>query len=94
MYVFSVNAKSRKELDGFAADEMVPFIVYINFKDLFGAEQLCQLYLLRGDFYDITIEKRKMIPKKFFANKDHVKADAALQEAVDSGYSVQMYEAH
>ncbi len=94
MYVFSVNAKSRKKIDGFAADEMVPFIVYINFRDLFGAEQLCQLYLLRGDFYDISIEKRKMIADKFLINKEHVKADRALQEAVDTGYSVQLFEAH
>ena len=80
--------------DEFAENDDVPFIVYINFKDLFGAENLCKLYLMQQGFYDIVIEKRKMIEAKYMQDKKLLKADKPMQEAVDSGYSIQIFEAH
>lgn len=94
MYVFSVSAKTRKAIEGFAADDQLPFIIYINFKDLLGAEQLCHLYLEKGGFYDIVIEKRKMIAEKYLQDNQYLDADKALKEAFESGYSVQLFAAH
>lgn len=94
MYVFSANARSNKDFDSFRQGDDVPFIVYINFKDLFGAEQLCQLYLLQQGFENPSIDKRKMIENKFLSDPKLIAADPALKEALDSGYSIQLFSAH
>ncbi len=57
MYIFSVNARAKKSFDDVKEGQLVPFIVYINFVDIFGAEQLCKIYLIRAGFTDIDIEK-------------------------------------
>jgi hypothetical protein len=44
MYIFSANGKAKKAHDGIAEGQVMPFIVYVNFIDLFGAEQLCKVY--------------------------------------------------
>lgn len=94
MYAFSVNAKTARPVEGFSAGQEVPFIVYINFKDLYGAEQLCKLYLQQQDFFDIDIEKRKLIEARFLSDSKLLDADKALREAVDTGYSIQIFNAH
>ncbi len=94
MYVFSVNARTSHAIDGFAEGEEVPFILYINFKDLFGAEQLCRLYLLQQGFEKPVIEKRKLIDAKFLTDPKLIAADPALKEALDTGYSIQVFSAH
>lgn len=94
MFVFSVNARTPKALDGFAKGAEVPFIVYINFKDLFGAEQLCRLYLLQEGFEKPVIEKRKLIDSKFLQDTKLINADPSLKEALNSGYSIQVYSSH
>ena len=94
MYVFSVNARTPKAIEGFSKGAEVPFIVYINFKDLFGAEQLCQLYLLQQGFEKPTIEKRKLIDDKFLQDPKLIAADPALKEALESGYSIQVFSSH
>lgn len=94
MYIFSVNATSSRNIEGFAEGEQVPFIIYINFKDLYGAEKLCQLYLQQEGFRDPSIEKRKLIDAKFLNDNKAINADPALKEALNSGYSIQMFTAH
>ncbi len=94
MYVFSANAKTRDALDDFPAGAQVPFIVYINFKDLYGAEQLCQLYLMKNGFYDAVIAKRKLIENRFLSDPKLIAADPSLQEAINSGYAIQIFNAH
>jgi hypothetical protein len=94
MYVFSVNAKTRAAIEGYAADSEVPFIVYINFKDLLGAEHLCKLYLMKEGFYDIDIANRKLIGEKYLSNKKLVAHDKALRGALESGYTIQLFESH
>lgn len=94
MYVFSVSAKTNKAIDGFNQDDIVPFIVYINFKDLSGAEKLCQLYVQQQDFYDVVIEKRKLIEDKFLSNQKLIDADKALKDAIDTGYAIQVFNSH
>lgn len=94
MYIFSANAKTRRDIEGFAADSEVPFIVYISFKDLLGAEQLCKLYLMKEGFYDISIENRKLITEKYLGNKKLVAHDKPLREAIKTGYYIQLFEAH
>lgn len=92
MFVFSVNGKAREAKEGIELGEQVPFIVYINYQDMFGAEQLCKIYLMRAGFTEIEIENRKMIQPKLLKDKRVVEADKALKEALDSGYMIQMFE--
>lgn len=92
MFVFSANAKAREAKEGVEIGEQVPFIVYVNFQDLFGAEQLCKIYLMRAGFTEIDIENRKMIQPKLLKDKRVVAADKALKEALDSGYMIQMFD--
>lgn len=94
MYAFSVSAKTPKAFDDFDENNEVPFIVYINFKDLFGAQKLCKLYLMQQGFFDINIEKHKLIEDHFLQNKKLIDADKALKEAIDEGYSIQVFSAH
>jgi hypothetical protein len=93
MYVFSVTARARLDIDDFCKGQQVPFIVYINFKDLYGAEKLCQIFVIKEGFYDVVIEKRKFITEKSLADENIVMADKALQEAIKSGYAIQMFSA-
>ena len=94
MYVFSVNATTPCAIDGFAAGAEVPFIVYINYRDLFGAEQLCRLYLMKEGFDDPQIDKRKLIEQRYLNDPKALAADKALKEALDSGYSIQIFSSH
>jgi hypothetical protein len=94
MYIFSANAKTRNDIEGFPADSEVPFIVYISFKDQLGAEHLCKLYLMREGFYDVSIENRKLISEKYLSNKKLVAHDRPLREAIKSGYFIQLFESH
>lgn len=92
MYIFSVNAKVKKTHDGLKEGQVVPFIVYINFMDLFGAEQLCKVYLMRAGFTDIDIEKRKLVPSNLTTDPRVIAADKAMAEALKSGYMIQMFD--
>ena len=91
MYVFSVTGTARKAMKAVALGQSVPFIIYVNFKDLFGAEQLCKVYLMKAGFTDIQIEKRKGI-ERLARNAKAVASDKWLKEAVDRGYSIQMFD--
>ncbi len=92
MYIFSVNAKAKKARDGIQEGQVVPFIVYINFIDMFGAEQLCKVYLMRAGFTDIDIEKRKLVPSNLKDDPRVVAADKAMAEAIKTGYMIQMFD--
>ena len=94
MYVFSANATTNEAFDDFEKGEEIPFIIYINFKDLFGAEQLCRLYLLQEGFEKPTIDKRKLIEDKFLQDKKLIDADHALKDALEMGYSIQVFSSH
>ncbi|MBB3048711.1 hypothetical protein FHR99_002985 [Litorivivens lipolytica] len=89
MYLFSINATSSKDQGEFKAGEECPFIVYINFLDLFGAEQLAKLYLMKEGFRDATIVKRRFIK---LDGKPH--QDPQIQEAQKKGYCLQVFSAH
>jgi hypothetical protein len=92
MFIFSANGRAKKEIDGIQEGQVVPFIVYVNFVDLFGAEHLCKLFLMRSGFVDIEIEKRKMVPSSLLADPRVVAADKALAEAVKTGYYIQVFD--
>lgn len=92
MYIFSVNGKVKKAKDGLKEGQQVPFIVYINFVDLFGAEQLCKVYLMRAGFTEIDIEKRKLVPSNLTSDPRVIAADKAMAEAIQSGYMIQMFD--
>jgi hypothetical protein len=92
MYIFSANATARVARDDVEVGQRMPFIVYINFTDLFGAEQLCKLYLMRAGFTDIEIEKRKFVPGKLMNDERVINADKAMREAIEHGYMIQMFD--
>jgi hypothetical protein len=92
MYIFSANGKAKKAHDGIAAGQVMPFIVYVNFIDLYGAEQLCKVYLMRAGFTEIDIEKRKLVPSNLTNDPRVVAADKAMAEAIKSGYMIQMFD--
>ncbi|MCV6615136.1 MAG: hypothetical protein OIF35_09180 [Cellvibrionaceae bacterium] len=93
MYIFSATAKTQLDRPGFKAGSSVPFIVYIDFKDMFGAEKLCQLFLLKEGFSEVHIEKRKLIPNDKLS-PELIDKDPAIAEALASGYMIQMFDAH
>lgn len=94
MYVFSVNARAKETLEDFAKGDEVPFIVYINYKDLFGAEHLCRLYLIQEGFEKPAVNKRKLIEEQFLQDPKLIDADPSLKEALESGYSIQIFTSH
>lgn len=94
MFVFSVNAITPEPFDDYKRGDEVPFIVYLNFLDLYGAEQLCRLYMNQQGFSAVKIEKRKMIEAKFLQNKKLINADPNMKEAIETGYAIQVFAAH
>lgn len=70
----------------------MPFMVYINFIDLFGAEQLCKIYLMQAGFTHVHIEKRKFLTEQKLKDKQLLLADPALKEALASGYMIRMFD--
>jgi hypothetical protein len=94
MYVFSVNANTPKPFDDFKAGDEVPFMVYINFKDLTGAELLCKFYIEQAGFESAHIEKRKMIAEHYLDDQKLIDADPNMKDAMESGYAIQVFSAH
>lgn len=92
MYIFSANAVVKKARDDLKEGQRMLFIVYINFIDLFGAEQLCKVYLMRAGFTSIEIEKRKLVPSNLTGDPRVISADKAMAEAVTKGYVIQMFD--
>ncbi|WP_372798095.1 hypothetical protein [Litorivivens sp.] len=90
MYLFSINAVSARDQGDFKAGEECPFIVYINFIDLFGAEQLATVYLMKEGFREIKITKRRLI--KLASGEQH--PDPQIAEAQRKGYCLQAFSAH
>ncbi len=92
MYIFSLTAKTKTDIDGFSAGQEAPFIVYIDFKDLIGAEQLARLFVMKEGFYDVIIEKRKQLPVgKVMQLK---RKDPQIKEALKTGYAIQLFDEH
>lgn len=91
MYAFSVTATAQKEIDDYQVGDQALFIVYIHFKDLFGAEALCKLFLMREGFGDVVIEKRQPIGEDKLQDPRIVQADKALAEALSQGYALQLF---
>lgn len=92
MYVFSANATARVPQAGVPAGQRMPFMVYINFLDMFGAEQLCKMYLMKAGFTDVEIEKRKFFSRQMLEDEQLLLADPALNEALQSGYMIRMFD--
>jgi len=92
MYVFSANATSRDNKSGVEPGQRMPFIVYIDFQDLFGAEQLCKVYLINSGFGDVEIEKRQFLSAEKLTDEALLRADSALKEALEKGYVLRMFD--
>ncbi|GLS24824.1 hypothetical protein [Marinibactrum halimedae] len=92
MYIFSVTAKAKTAIHGFEAGHEAPFIVYIDFKDLIGAEQLARLFVMKEGFYEVVIEKRRRLTKdKVIRLK---RKDQQIKEALETGYAIQLFDEH
>lgn len=94
MYLFSVNATAKKTQGEFTEGEQAPFIVYIDFKDMFGAEKLAQLFVMAEGFRDVQIEKRKLIENAQIPNNPALAKDPQILEALTKGYCVQAFSSH
>ena len=92
MFIFSANGTARKERDDIKVGDRKPFIVYIDYVDPFGAEQLCKMYLMRAGFTDIEIENRKEVKESLRTDPRVVEADMAMQAAIKGGYRIQMFD--
>lgn len=92
MYVFSVNATAKEDVDGIAQGQKVLFIVYINAPKLEGAQKLCTLQLLRAGFHQVNIEKHKKIAAQALADKKVVAAHSGLSDALEKGYSIHIFD--
>lgn len=92
MYLFSCTATAKKALDDIAIGDEKPFIVYIQFADLLGAEHLCKLYLMVEGFHEIKIEKRKQLPsEQVIGLQEH---DKDIREALQTGFHIRMFDSH
>ncbi|MBD2858925.1 hypothetical protein IB286_07850 [Spongiibacter sp. KMU-158] len=89
MLLFSINAVSKTDQGEFKAGEEVPFIVYIDFADMFGAEYLAKLYVMREGFTDVNIIKRRKI-----AIDKALSQDPQVKQALEKGYCLQAFSAH
>ncbi len=92
MYLFSCNATAKQALPEVEEGEEMPFIVYIDYQDLFGAEYLCKLYLIRAGFTDIEIEKRQQLPDDSVKNLKE--KDSDIQQALTDGFHLRMFDCH
>ncbi|MBR9910376.1 MAG: hypothetical protein GYB33_08515 [Gammaproteobacteria bacterium] len=91
MYVFSASATATRAHDGIAVGQSAPFIVYINFLDLFGAEALCKLLVMREGFRDVEIEKRQWLTPEKCQDPRIQAADKGLREALKTGFAIQLF---
>ncbi|MAZ87696.1 MAG: hypothetical protein CL693_08620 [Cellvibrionaceae bacterium] len=91
MYVFSASATATKSFDDINIGDKAPFIVYIDFKDLFGAETLCKVLVMREGFKDIEIEKRQWLTPEKCQDPKIQQADKGLREALKAGFAIQLF---
>ncbi len=91
MYVFSASATATKAFDDIEIGDTSPFIVYIDFKDLFGAETLCKILIMREGFKDIEIEKRQWLTPEKCQDPKILQADKGLREALKAGFAIQLF---
>ena len=92
MFLFSCTAVAKRDLPEVKSGEKMPFIVYIQYADLFGAEHLCKLYLMQSGFHQIAIEKRQQVSDEQCLTM--VDADKDIQEALEHGYYLRMFDKH
>jgi len=90
MYIFSVTAKAKNAIDGFEKGATAPFIVYVNFPDLVGAEYLARFYVTKEGFFDIVIDKRRQLARDKVAKFGE--KNKQVKEALSTGYAIQLFD--
>jgi len=93
MYIFSVTATAKRDTDDAKTGESRPFIVYINFNDLFGAQSLVQAYLIRAGYSNIQFEDKKYLDESQLNDHAKIAGNPMLVEALREGYAVQLFSA-
>lgn len=91
MYVFSASAVATKPFDDIKVGDTALFIVYIDFKDLFGAETLCKVLVMREGFKTVEIDKRQWLTAEKCQNAKIQAADKSLREALKTGFAIQLF---
>ncbi len=94
MYIFSVTATARQDNEDAKKGESRPFIIYINFADLFGAQALAQAYLLKAGFSSLRFDDLKHIDPSKLTDHAKVAGNQQLSDALRHGYSIQLFESH
>ena len=90
MFIFSISAKAKSAIDGFEQGATAPFIVYIDFQDLLGAEYLARYYVAKEGFYEITIDKRRQLERNKLAGFSE--KNKQVKEALKTGYVIQLFD--
>ena len=90
MFIFSVTAKAKQDIDGFERGDSAPFIVYIDFQDMLGAEYLARYYVTKQGFYDLTIDKRRQLERNKLT--EFSKKNKQVKEALRTGYCLQLFD--
>lgn len=90
MFIFSVTAKAKDGIEGFEKGAPAPFIVYVDFQDLVGAEYLARFYVTKEGFYDVAVDKRRQLKRDKLAG--FAKKNAQVKEAMKTGYAIQLFD--
>ncbi|ROS04593.1 hypothetical protein EDC56_0099 [Sinobacterium caligoides] len=92
MFLFSVTATAKKDVEGVNAGQQAEFIVYIDYKDQQGAIQLCKFYLANAGFGQVIIDKMKEAHGDFIKNSVSSAHRSNIEAAQSDGYFVQLFE--
>lgn len=90
MFIFSVTAKAKDAIDGFEKGAEAPFIVYVDFQDLIGAEYLARFYVTKEGFFDVTVDKRRKLKSENVTK--FAQENKQVREALKTGYAIQLFD--
>jgi hypothetical protein len=93
MYIFSVTATAMRDTDDAKSGESRPFIIYINFQELFGAQSLVRAYLIRAGYSQVNFEDQKHLSNEQLGDHAKVAGNPMIVTALRDGYAVQLFEA-
>ena len=90
MFIFSVTAKAKDNIEGFEKGASAPFIVYVDFQDLVGAEYLARFYVTKEGFFDVVVDKRRQLKRDKVAK--FAQKNPQVKEALKTGYAIQLFD--
>ena len=68
----------------------MPLIVYVDYKDVTGAEYLAKFYVAKERFFEVVVDKRRLL--KADGVKKLSKTNSQVKEAIKTGYAIQLFD--